>query len=651
MVRKAETAVALLTVMFMGTVGQARVCSPRVVSPHNADAYSMKTFGEFHRWCDLKGDARAWEVYKYLADTRTGVFHMNEVLEGNDTLSEYKTIRDPVKIINVYGYGYCYIFGPVMAGVCEGIGLGRARTLTLPDWSHVVAECYYDDKWHYLDIDVRAVFRRPDGTLASMAEAKRDDALWKGPTTPLFFPKDNLEQVRKIYANTPVLHYHNFHYSGHTMDYVLRQGETFTRWWKPQGDRWHHSPEWNKSEWLVKLIESEPCGPKPNHPQFTNHTHGNGRFVYKPNLTNRSTDFADGVFDSSNVEPGSKGLTLAKAGNGFAIFEVHSPYIIVPKVGDIKTTEDDSEASVVQIDASGARISLSKDNGLTWEPLGMAEGKRTLDLTEYAAGTYGYLLKIELEGQPGDAVVRDLSIETWVQVAPASLPSLRRGTNRMELRAGDHYGLQSRVVEVHSNASDRDDFMKHVVEPPEDYDPPRKTQRIRGSFVAKIDALPGTEIAWFSAGANFRTHQRDAAKNTRNNIAYAIDQPDSFQEIYRADVPTDTQHWHCNADREVRLERPAKAVFVKYTGDPAVNNYRIYAHCVEKEPRRESAVTVRHVWIENGERKHHKEGVGAGGSYAIECGGDPEDESIEFSVESGAIGKKRESISINQRGN
>ena len=50
------------------------VRAPRVVSAHQADAYSMKTFGDFHRWRDLAGDERAWEIYKYLIDTRTGVF-------------------------------------------------------------------------------------------------------------------------------------------------------------------------------------------------------------------------------------------------------------------------------------------------------------------------------------------------------------------------------------------------------------------------------------------------------------------------------------------------------------------------------------------------------------------------------------------------
>jgi len=66
---------------------QAHEHAPRVLSPHNADAYSMKTFAEFPRWKDLKGDAKVYEVYKYLADTRTGIFPMGAgAWEGKDTV-------------------------------------------------------------------------------------------------------------------------------------------------------------------------------------------------------------------------------------------------------------------------------------------------------------------------------------------------------------------------------------------------------------------------------------------------------------------------------------------------------------------------------------------------------------------------------------
>jgi len=611
----------------------AREYSPRVVSPHRADAYSMATFAKYWRWRNLNDDALAWEVYKYLVDTRSGLFHCNEVIEGTDVLSEYTNVRDPVKIINVYGYAYCGIFGPVMAGIWQDMGKGKARTLALPGWAHVAAEVFYGGQWHYMDLDVRAVFRREDGRLASMAEARRDASLWRN-RGPLFFPNDSLENTRKIYEKTPVHHYHNFNQSGHTMDYLLRQGESFVRWWTPQGGRWNHPRLWNTQDWLRKLIEQPPRGPKPNHRHFTIHNHGNGRFTYQPNLTDRSTDFEDGVYDARNVRTSPFGLTLVEPGSGYAIFEVRSPYVIVPKVGDLDTTEDDCEASVVEIDGTGVSLAISLDNGLTWQQLKVTSWPATLDLTPYVSGRYGYLLKMVLNGQPQKAFVRSLKIVTWVQVAPAALPCLGKGVNVMEYRTGDHYGLQTRVVEVRTQANDPKELVKYLLEPPRDYDPGRKTARIRGQVIAVVQPPPGTKIAWFTAAGAFNTYQLQAAKNTRNSIAYAVDKPEGFEEIYRSEIPTDTEHWNYNGYAEVKLPQPAEKLFVRYLGDPGLNNIYIYAHCVEEPRRSKQPVVITHVWQEAGQQRTQSVKLKGPGTYRIVAGEEPVDESIEIAVPS-----------------
>ncbi len=481
---------ALIVLAVMASNVHAREYAPRVVSPQRADAYSMKTFRQFPRWRDLEDDALAFEVYQYLADTQSGLFHCNEVLEGDDVLAEYRNVRDPVKIINVYGYAYCGILGPTMAGIWEDMTGNKARTVTLPDWSHVVAEAFYAGKWHYMDLDVRAVFRRPDGRLASLDDARRDPSLWRD-RGPLFFPHDSLDATRKIYQRTNVENYHGFNQSGHTMDYVLRQGETFTLWWTPQGGRWNHRLEWNREDWLRRLVEDPPRGPKPNQRDFSIHNHGNGKFVYRPDLTDKSSDFVDGAYDSHNVQPTAIGLCLTGAGEGQAIFEVRSPYVIVPKVGSLDTLSEDCEASRVELDADGASLALSVDGGLTWRELPAAAGAATddavtggavtdgaltagaapLDLTAHVAGRYAYLLKISLRGRPGQAVVRRLAITTWVQVAPAALPVFAKGRNAMEYRTGDHYGLKTRVSEIRSEAGDPGETLKYLASRPADYDP------------------------------------------------------------------------------------------------------------------------------------------------------------------------------------
>ncbi len=633
--------VVLILIGFIFSVGaHGVVYSPRVLSPHNADAYSMKTFAQFHRWRDLKGDAKVYEIFKYLADPRTGLYPLGVPgWEGAEEMSEYGAVRDPVKMINVYPMSFCGTLGPTMAGIIEGMGIGPGRTLVIPGWQHVAAEVFYGGRWHYLDLDVRAAFRREDGSLASMEEAKRDPSLWNQPNGPLFFPLDALNDVQKAYARTTVDHYYAYYSGGHTMDFLLRQGETFTRWWKPQGGRWNHHPSYAQKPFPRNVIEREPRGPKCKHTSFTVHTHGNGRVIYSPNLTRTSSDFEDGVYDFRNVQPGADGLTLKEPGDGYAIFEVRTPYVIVPVVGDLDTTADDREASLVEIDAVGAALSLSLDNGLTWRELGVASG--TLDLTRHVAGTYGYLLKIALRGEPDKAVVRSLEITTWVQVHPASLPSLRKGGNGMRYVTGDHYGLQTRVIEIRSNAGKPDEFLKYLVEPPRDYDPARHTSRVRGAVTARVQAPPNARIAWFSAGAGFSTYQGEAAKNTRNSIAYAVNAPSDFREIYGAEVPTDQNHWHYNADQEVRLEEPARIVCVRYVGDPAVNNIRIYAHCLDDRRRRSRPVVITHVWTENGTRKIRTVSLDEPSGYDITAESDPTDESVEISVPGDALERAR----------
>jgi lysophospholipase L1-like esterase len=152
------------------------------------------------------------------------------------------------------------------------------------------------------------------------------------------------------------------------------------------------------------------------------------------------------------------------------------------------------------------------------------------------------------------------------------------------------------------------------------------------TVAARVHAPPHTKIAWFTAEGSFRTYQREAASKTRNTIAFATGTPQDFHEIYRADMPTDMGHWHYNAAREVQLQRPAEKIFVRYDGDPALNNFRIYAHCVEETPRPSSPVVVTHVWTDMEGRKTRQVELEGPGEYEIEAGAEPVDESIAIAV-------------------
>jgi hypothetical protein len=136
-----------VTLLFAAAL-RAHEHAPRVLSPHVADTYSLKTFADYERWRALEGDAKAFEVFRYLADRRTGVYPMGvPAREGPEELYEYGSVTDPVKMLNVYPLGHCGTLGPAMAGIAEGMGLGRARTLIIPGWGHVASEVFYGGKW------------------------------------------------------------------------------------------------------------------------------------------------------------------------------------------------------------------------------------------------------------------------------------------------------------------------------------------------------------------------------------------------------------------------------------------------------------------------------------------------------------------------
>ncbi len=628
---------ALLIPLLIAMPASADVLCPRVTSEHNADVADLKRFRRYHKWQDKKGADLAVAVWQYLCGKETGLFHMNTVNDGPDPWGEYSTVRDPIKLMNVYNVGYCGIFGPTLDGVFQGVGFKDGRAFGVPKWNHCTTEVFYDGGWHYFDLDVRGALMKPDGTIASVAEAQAHRDLWVEPRRKIepFFPKDrNKARVFEIYRDSRIEYFYRWFQMGHVMDFRLRQGESLTRWWRPQGGRWHHIEAYNKG-FVRKLLEKEPVGYKSNHPDFSVWTQGNGLWHYEPNLTGAGSDFRDGVRSVSNLEPGGGGLVLTAAGDGEAVFEVFTPWIIVPKVGKLDDESDDVEASVVRLDAARpVALLVSSDHGRTWKEVTTVQGgQRSVDLTRWVKATYGFLLKLRAAGRANDLVLRAMAIDTWVQVAPISLPRLARGVNKCRYDVGDRYGRQTLPMFVLPNVADPEDLKKYVTGMPRDYDLKRKTARIRGDVILKLAAPEGTAIDWFTAGACFTTGQNQRARNTDNRIAYAVDEPVDFREIYKANVPTWVNHWRYQWDEDVRLTKPARTVFVKYTGKPGVNVLRATVHL---QPARapQKAVRITHAYRAGGKLTEKVVEMPQPGDYTVRVDGEPENVFIRMAVPS-----------------
>jgi len=630
---------AALLILLLTQELQAEVLCPRVTSEHNADTSDLGRFREYHKWKDKEGQELAIAVWQYLCSTETGLYHMQAITDGSDPWSEYSLVRDPIKIMNVYNVGFCGIFGPVLDGVYQGIGFETGRAFSVPKWYHTTTEVWYNGGWHYFDLDVRGALLRPDGTVASVAEAQTDRSLWTSPKLKIepFFPShSDKSKVFEIYRDSPIDNFYHWFQGGHVMDFRLRQGETFTRYWRPQDGRWHHLTEFNKG-FVRDLLETEPIGYKSNHPEFSIWTQGNGLWNYAPNLTTASSDFADGVRSSQNLQSGEKGLVLKATGEGEAVFEVFSPWIIVPKVNDLDNPNDDTEASVVTIDAARpVTVSVSLDHGRSWTKVTtVSSGRHTIDLTRRVKSTYGFLVKLSASGIANETVLRSLAIKTWVQVAPISLPRLKKGINRCRYDIGDRYDKPTVPMFVTPNVADPEDLKKYVVEMPADYDLKRRTSRIRGDVILRLEAPEGMMIDWFTAGASFLTHQNEGARSTDNRIAYAVNEPVNFIEVYKAEVPTWVNHWRYQWDEDIRLKKPARVAFVRYTGQPGLNVIRATLHLVPACTTK-TAIEITHGYKVAGKLIEKTIALPKPGEYTVKVDGNPENTFIRLAVPSKA---------------
>jgi hypothetical protein len=277
---------------------------------------------------------------------------------------------------------------------------------------------------------------------------------------------------------------------------------------------------------------------------------------------------------------------------------------------------------------------VSLDHGLTWQQAGRVQaGRNTVDFTGRVKGTYGYLLRLSTTGSEGQAAIASLSIDTWVQVAPISLPRLKKGENRLRCEIGDRYGLKTIPMLVTPDTSNPRDLEKYLVAMPGDYDPRRDTCRIRGDAILRLTAPAGMKIAWFSVGATFRTDQGEQAIKTNNRIAYAVGESRDFKEIYRSSVPTWVDHWRYNWDMDVRLDDPVEAVYVRFHGEPGLNTMRACLHLLPKEPP-DTNVRVTHEYAVDGQSYSRTLDVTGPTAYTINCDGDPENISVTIAVPS-----------------
>ncbi|MEW6750452.1 MAG: hypothetical protein AB1505_05675 [Candidatus Latescibacterota bacterium] len=345
--------------------------------------------------------------------------------------------------------------------------------------------------------------------------------------------------------------------------------------------------------------------------------------------------FAQGALDHTGVRLTDRGLEAEDG--GWVTFAVRTPYIIVGQVVEMGPPGLVTGAATVSFRSLGALcLSVSTDEGCTWKRVaGLRQaGEGEVDLTPHVLGRYGYRVRFEFQGAGG---LLAISIDTWTQLAPPSLPRLFAGANALHFATGDRYGYRTSVKEVRLNLRHPAQLERHLVALAGQYEPLRTQARMRGEAVLRVDALPGRPVQWLTAGGYFHAHLGPAAGQNRNAILCSATGPEGpWMPVCQPRVPEWADHWHYGMDGDVVLPRPAETVYLKYVGDPGLNQVWIYAHCLEGAPQ--SPVRVTHGYEVAGQSREDAFVFTEAADYEIHCPAEPANHFLRFAVDSEAAG-------------
>src|SRR3989339_664679 len=370
-----RTKFATLVLVFAVSVCFGRVYSPWVNSQLIPDwSGNWQSFLQYPSLQGKTGNDLAIGIFDILQSKTLGAYHVSGQIvprasgtTDGGQIWAYYTIRDPVRIMNMCGWGYCGALSGYTSGTMQQCGVGNTRVLEISGGAigaHSVAEAYYGGDWHYFDLDLRGYNRQnTDGIVASWQESDDNPSYWDS-----LFCSDLTGLRNAATANTlgNTAKVHRGWESGHTMDFVLRMGETFTRYWKADSTRYYNTIYyWTNFPHIGAAILSTSIGSVPKdygmvhsgRPESWCNGHkycqnGMGSYKYTPNLGSGYGDYQDGVYQDSNVVQDEDGIGPA-SGSGWMEFDFFSPYIIIGKNGivlaDLQNVRNQTEGATASI--------------------------------------------------------------------------------------------------------------------------------------------------------------------------------------------------------------------------------------------------------------------------------------------------------------
>jgi hypothetical protein len=359
------------------------------------------------------------------------------------------------KMINVFGYGSCYMQTHPLSHLFQQLGF------PCRNWvhnTHHMMEVYYDGAWHCFDPHMtffvynRAIPRsiasvaelRADATLAGAAvkEKRTGPAFLICGDAPTWFSGDTGWTL-----DHPFLPHNGA--DEEFGDITLRRGERYVRTWKAGKYLRDHA-------FLDKFAPYHTCGLESdrrdpvNFPfwepyawrdrEAASHRHaGSGFLEYAPDL--RSGGWRDGALRIINLvnssEAGTAALHPAAGGiESEVIFTVRSPYVLTDASLDLSGRIGRSEDRI-KISVSRRWVGADRDWKEVCHFSDSGPFQKQIDLSPFIEGSLdGYWIRIVMKAKDARRTGLDsLRIRSDFQLNPYALPQLLPGENRLFVTA------------------------------------------------------------------------------------------------------------------------------------------------------------------------------------------------------------------------
>lgn len=306
--------------------------------------------------------------------------------------------HDPVKLFNVYGYGFCDDSAKALTVLWLAAGL-KARTWGLS--GHVVPEVFYDGDWRLLDPDQQMRYRKEDGSVAGVEYLADHPEIVENTKSTQGYNQKTVAEIFSTKENNFLVKSLTY---GHTMFFDLLPGEALARF---------------KLSSRGCIIEAYPDEGEPSQ-------YGNSLFGYSARAdfarNKRPPESAINFEVKGRRDPGLR-LRYATA-RGVLYYEKEFPFAIVSASTTVELeSTDDSARVVLELVEEGSKPSDYRVETIG-EISGRFDGKKTFDLpARWVRMKYGFSLCLKAYCDDSkNLTIKDFQVVTVCQSSVQTFP-------------------------------------------------------------------------------------------------------------------------------------------------------------------------------------------------------------------------------------